>query len=406
MKKKKLLFVTYGGGHVNALSPVIKTFINNPDFKVHVLGLTTAQTVLEREGIPYLGFKDFVEKGDEPALEKGKELAGDLQNNAVPLEETIAYLGLSYRDLEIRLGAEEAERLYKEKGRQAFLPLTVLKRIISKIKPDLVVATSAPRAEQAAMLTARELSIPAVCIVDLFGLMEIKWLKEPGYANKICVLSDHVRGFIIRAGRRQEEVVVTGNPAFDRLAQPDLDLKGQQLRQEKGWCNDRVILWASQSEPKLHPVTGERGDPDLPRKIDQVFFDIIERHPDWRLVIRYHPSETVPSQPLPPRVETSPLSDDLSPLLKAVDIIVSMTSTVGLEGALIGTSFITLDVSVYTPDAPFSKMGIAKGVGSLDHLEDALEEVLAEKWLPAQALPVIGQSTANIANIIMDLISN
>jgi len=154
--KKTLLFVAYGGGHINALLPVIRVLSKIPDYNIEVLGLTTAAAILEKEGIPYFGFRHLITEDDKSALSWGEKLAKDTNHQSVTHEETVAYLGLSYMDLINRLEKDEAERLYAEKDRKAFLPLSVTEKLFEKIRPDLVVATSAPRTEQAAILAAQK----------------------------------------------------------------------------------------------------------------------------------------------------------------------------------------------------------------------------------------------------------
>lgn len=403
-QKKSILFVTYGAGHVNMIIPVWKSLQKKSQYKLNLLGLTNAGKVLQESGIPYYGFKDFVKDTDVEALDWGRKLAADVSDNRVPYEETIAYLGLSYFDMVERLGADEAAAQYSRLGRQAFLPLTVINRIFEDLKPDLVVATSSPRAERAAIMTAGKLNIPSLCLVDLFGLLEITWVGQPGYSNKVCVMSDYVRDILMNAGRSPDEVVVTGNPGFDRLASPDLAQQAKVLRKKKGWHNKTIILWASQVEPPIHPVTGKQGDPDLPRKIEGVLFDLIDQNKDWHLVVRLHPSDNTQISNKMDRVEISPQSEDLATLLKAVDIVVTIASTVGLEGALLGKPFLTMDMSLFTRDAPFTKMGLSKGISNLQDLEKGIKEIINGQWHSTATLPPVGQATNKVIQVIDHLL--
>jgi predicted glycosyltransferase len=405
MPDKKIVFVAYGGGHINMLIPVIKRLQKESDLELVVLGLTTAGSVLEQQGIPYIGFKDLIRAGDSRAIQCGKKLAGpEVTDSIVPYEESVAYMGLSYVDLEIRYGGAEAEHIYKTKGgRQAFYPLTVLKRFLNEQQPDLVVATNSPRAERAAIAAAGQLGIPAICTVDLFALQAVQWIGRQGYADKICVLSDFVKQNFVRAGRSSDEVVVTGNPAFDRLL--EYKHKTMAMRKKKAWSDDiKVILWASQPESAQHPFVDKSGNPELPREVDRVLLAIVSKHPEWRLVIRPHPSETVSYADLPDNVELSLSSEPLYELLSAVDVVVTMSSTVGLEAALLGKHLISLDISIFTEDAPYSKMGIAKGVDSLDNLEGAIQAVLTGDWQCSTALAEIGDATEKVLTVIHEYV--
>ncbi len=399
-KKKSILFVTYGAGHVNMIIPVWRSLQKRNQYKLNLIGLTNAGKVLQKSGIPYYGFKDFMKDADVEALEWGKKLATDVDENIVPYEETVAYLGLSYFDMVERLGADKAAAQYSRLGRQAFLPLSVMNRIFEDLKPDLVITTSSPRAERAAIMTAGKLNIPSLCLVDLFGLLEITWVGQPGYSNRVCVMSDYVKNILIDAGRSPEEVIVTGNPVFDRLASPELARQAEVLRKERGWNNKTVILWASQAEPSIHPVTGKQGDPDLPRKIEKELFHLIDQNKDWRLVVRLHPSDNARISNKMDRVEISPLSEDLATLLKAVDIVVTIASTVGLEGALLGKSILTMDMSLFTPDAPFAKMGLSKGIPNLKDLGEGIKDVIDGRWRSTAPLPPVGQATDKVIQVI------
>lgn len=403
--KKKIVLVAYGGGHINMLIPIIKRLQEHPHINLVVLGLTTAGSVLEQQEIPYIGFKDLLNPDDQKAIEWGQKLAGPANANAiVPYEESVAYLGLSYRDLELRYDVEKAADLYRTKGgRQVFYPLSVMERFLGEEQPDLVIATNSPRAERAAITVAGHLGIPVICLVDLFAMQEVQWLGQTGYANKVCVLSDFVKQRLIKAGRNSDEIVVTGNPIFDRLS--EYQGKSDYFRKKKDWGKDvKVILWASQPEPEKHPFADKNGNPKLPREIDEKLLDILTRHPDWYLVIRPHPSESLSYKDLPQNTVISQSSESLYELLVAVDVVITMSSTVGLEAVLLEKPLVSLDLSIFTADAPYSKMGIAKGVDNLDRLEETLEAVLAGSWRCSATLPGIGDSTDKVLSVIAEYV--
>ena len=182
---KKIVFVTYGGGHVNMLVPVIKELQRHDNLELVVLGLTTAGLVLKNNNIPYIGFKDLLNDNDY-ALKWGKKLVRKNDaHNLVSYKESVAYMGLSYVDLENEYGKEMAAKLYSEKGRQVFNPMNTIRRFLEEESPDLLVATNSPRAERAAINVARELGIASVCLIDLFALQAVKWIGRSGYAGRL-----------------------------------------------------------------------------------------------------------------------------------------------------------------------------------------------------------------------------
>jgi len=372
-KSSPILLVAYGGGHVAMLAPIFRA-LKASGYPVTFLALTTAGKFLDNLNIPYIGYKDLPGANDADAQAYGRQLASAIPpGGPVPESETIAYLGLNYRELVKLHGAGRAESLYAEKGRQAFLPAGLFESWFMELKPSLVIATNSPRSEQAAILAAKKKGIPAICAIDLFGLQEIQWIGNPGYANKICVLNEDVRQMLLKKGRKPEEVVVTGNPAFERINSVEAHAAGIALRKSRNWNDElKTILWASQIEPVQHPFAPRRGDPELPRRIENQLRNFVSHHKGFRLVVRYHPSEQVCFREGQDRVELSPRDEDLAALLHAVDTVVVTSSTVGLEAYIAGRQVISVDCSIFTDDAPYSRMGIASGVSKVENLDELL----------------------------------
>lgn len=411
--KKRILLITYGGGHVNMLLPVIKNLMGIPSYELIVLGLTTAGSVLKRNNIPYLGFKDFLYLFEsEKVLSIGKRLAINT-GSLVSLEESIAYLGINYLELISRYDEENAKELYTSHGRQIFYPIDAMCKIVRSIKPDLVIATNSPRSERAAINAAMSLSIPSICLVDLFGLQEAKWIANPGFANKVCVLSDFVRDYFIELGRAPDDLVVTGNPVFDNLSKftSSQNHKNRRINSLNSSDKSFTILWASQPEPISHPFHPQKtGDSFLPRNIDEELFKIARNHPNFLIYIRLHPSENVvyTVNELPHNVKISPKDGDLHELISKVDLVITMTSTVAIEAALIGKTVVTVDLSIFTEDAPYSEMGLSRGIRSLSDLESVILDTISMP-LPIEQIDSIvgrpGNATKNIISVIEDLLT-
>ncbi|MGH8381176.1 hypothetical protein [Pseudomonas sp.] len=401
-----IVFVAYGGGHVAMLAPVVRALIARGR-PVVVLALTTAGPYLERAGIDYIGYRNLPDADSEEVLAYGRRLTAELPaGGEVPLAESIAYMGLNYRELVSCHGSEAAAQLYASKGRQAFLPVGLFERWFAQVRPALVVATNSPRSEQAAFEAAARLGIASICAVDIFGLQEIQWIRKPGYASRICVLNEQVKEMFLAQGCQAEQVVVTGNPAFERLQQDEARAAGHSLRVSKGWAADEtVLLWASQVEPEQHPFADRKGDPTLPSRIEASLRRFVSQNAGYRLVVRYHPSERVTFEQGQERVELSRGSEDLVALLHAVDVVVVMSSTVGLEAHLVGRPVLSVSGSVFTADAPYGQMGIATDVPSADQLEAALLSMdLPTSQTPCSNDALATSPTNNLVNVIESLL--
>lgn len=405
MKRKRILFVTYGGGHVTMVIPIVERLRARGGIDVQVLGLTTATAALKRHNIPHFGFRELLRETDQRAAEIGRQLAADTQHPDVDPAESVAYLGLSYAELEEDYGTAAARERYEEMGRFAFIPRRTLRRCLEERRPDLVVATNTPRAERAAILAAEELGIPAVCIGDLFLRGEIEWLRAPGYADKVCVLCDHVRDHLVSEGRRPEEIEVTGNPAFDYLADPAHKESGLRLRRERGWDCRKVILWLpSQREPAYDPQSRKRGDVRLLDNILDRLFAACGQHKDWQLVIRPHPNAPPIRRSLPVNTCIIGQETGLGVMLGAIDIAMHVWSTSGLEAAITGKPVVRFEKSVLSWRIPEYAHALFCGAKSLDDIEEALIRAQPASSKALSHYPPAGDAALRVEEVILGLL--
>ncbi len=363
------LFVAYGGGHAKALIPVALRAQAQGVARVVFLALTTAAAEVRAAGLPAYGFADLLEPGDEAARRHGPRLADALSVQAAAREESEAYLGLSYAELEADVGPQAAAARYEALGRQAFLPVRVLERAIRRWQPARVLATNSPRAERAALLAARRLGVPSLCLLDLFGLWEREWLVRPDYADAVCVINDAVRDSLMAGGRPAGHVHVTGNPAFDGLHDPSWAEQGAALRRDAGWDGLHVLLYASSPEPEASPGIEGRGDPAWPRRIESRLVEVVQADPRLALWVRRHPSEAAADDIVTlghPRIRVS--QGPLHAFLQACDEVVVTVSTVGVEARIAGRRVSQVRGSILDGLSPYLSMGIADRELSLDHL--------------------------------------
>ena len=74
---KKILIVTYGGGHARMLKPVIIELLKQGSSNLQVLALNTAETELAGLGVELLGYRNFF-SGSDKVAKYGRELASTL----------------------------------------------------------------------------------------------------------------------------------------------------------------------------------------------------------------------------------------------------------------------------------------------------------------------------------------
>ncbi|MCA6222238.1 UDP-N-acetylglucosamine 2-epimerase [Photorhabdus antumapuensis] len=402
---KEILFICYGGGHVKMLLPIIQNIKNNNKYKINIIALTTARSVLDKYQINSLGFNElsFLVKDDRWKT-FGKELV--YENQISPLinyNESIAYYGINYLDLVLQYGSLKAKEIYKYKDRQSFYPINFISKIISYFNPDLVIATNSPRSEKCAIDVATTNNIKSLCIVDMFALQEIKWIGKNNFATKICVLNDSIKNMFVQYGRKENDIIVTGNPAFDSLFDIDNEKIKQYLCQKNLSKSKIKILYASQPEPQKHPFNSKIGDPNLPRIIEKTLREFIKENKQYELIIRYHPSENIIYKEQK-NVKLSSKDEDLHILLHSIDLIIVTASTVGLEAHLIGKPVITIDNSIFTDDAPFSKMGISTGVKEISELPNIIHRIASKLCEPYNKNYNYSRATENIISVINNML--
>lgn len=394
----KVLLASYGGGHANMLLPVYRELQKNSNLDVSVMAFTGARFTYEKAGLPFFSFKDTAEyKSSERAAQLGARFAGET-SGLLPLEETIAYMGCSMADLMETHGEAQALDLFHQNGRNAFLPVRFFKSLLQREKYDLVITTNSPRSEKALVFAARDLGIPTVVIVDLFDRREFKdRTAHPGYGDKICVLNDYVRDEMVSLGRPREEIVVTGNPAFDKLANPNLKSLAQQLRKERGWDGKKIVLWARGNDAESL---------ELNSSVETRLNDFSLQNPNTVLVIRPHPNENLEALQFPSSAFISTRLDPLPPLLEASDLVITMLSTVGLEAALIGKPLIQLRMTEHSYASPYVELGLATPALNLDELIHEAQKILMSEASsrPPDWASRVGSAARSVAQVALDLL--
>ncbi|HEX2544808.1 MAG TPA: UDP-glycosyltransferase, partial [Ramlibacter sp.] len=133
----KVLFVSYGGGHVEMCLPVMRELRRQaPGCDARILALTTAAGVARRAGEQPLGFHDFCRGAiGQRARAYAEQLIGDQQHPDVSREESLAYLGLNFLEWVDTIGEDAAWQRWHAQGRQGFRPLRLFDRILRELRP-------------------------------------------------------------------------------------------------------------------------------------------------------------------------------------------------------------------------------------------------------------------------------
>ena len=422
----RILAVTYGGGHVAMVLPVLRALrARLPGVHIDLLALTTARRAAIDAGEAPLGYADLLHLLPEDerglALELGRPLQQGNAHPDIDPAETLAYLGVNVLDLQLQLGPDAAQARIAERGRHGFYPIHFFGRIIAHLAPDLVLATNPPRSEQAAVDAAADAGIPTLAMLDLFGISatppEVRERTSPPegeqkprggpsafvgdafaartrHPDTTCVLADVVRDNLVAAGWPAGRIAITGNPAFDALHEPATRAAADALRQRLGWAGSKVVLLAAHPEPRSHPATRWPAGDALPLAMESALRDWVHARPGAALIVRHHPNHwhRYPRLPDDAQVHFSvPGEEPVDPLILAADCVVVQTTTVGLQAASVGIPVLAMQCSPGALGAfSLADLGIAQGVADVPDLPAAVDAVLADRPAPtAWARPVL-----------------
>jgi hypothetical protein len=378
--KKKVLFVTYGGGHVKMIIPVVKKI--SEKFDVEVLALTAAGPVLKNQKIPHRRYLDFIDLADEAALAEGRNLAKKFHapHTGIDFDESAMYLGIGYSELLRQHGSDRARELLTTNSLQDFHPFNFLGKVLDRLNPDLVVTTNSPRSERAALTAAETAGIPSLALVDLFGFGH--WHKLS--ASFVGVFHPSVVANLKEQGAisSDSKFVVTGNPAFDAaLKHPkDVSVNLRQrvfptLRSDKRW-----LLWVdTPGYWRLNPNKFVTRDRQAIISDLEILNTACVLH-DVELVVRPHPSQApaLYQEWLGQRSRPGLVLDtesDLLTTLQCVDSIATYNSTVSIEALALSRPVLQMRIGRWESDMPLIELGTALGVYDEPGLADAVHAI-------------------------------
>lgn len=406
-RSRRAFFVTYGASHVAKIAPVVHE-LRRLGVECLVMALTIGFKRAQQMGLQPVGYRDFLPLANDPAavLERGRDMLSGNTHPEVDEEESCCYLGVNEADLRAELGDSGAALRYASMGRQCFMPVNFMGRVLEALQPGVVVATSTPRTEEAAIRAAVVRGVPTLTMVDLFASQSdpFPFLSRPVHSDRITVVSEEVRSRFLESGLRPAQVVVTGSPDFDSLFKVQARAAGMALRRRLGDPRT-VVLWAGILEPEDSPFAGTA----LGHAVEEQLRPWVRSHPDAALIVRYHPGhyQHFSSYPDQERVRVSlPGEEQVEPLLHAADIVVHQVSTVGFQAALLHKRVLHLGFSEWFRRADFDlgSLGPSTQVDELRSLVPAIEASAAQGGARKMTVPE-GPAAPRVALEVMALLN-
>lgn len=411
----KALFVCYGGGHADALIPVMEYLRKNTDIEVEAIGINLAVEKMRKAEIPCKSLSDYL---DIRSVELGFPLARKRHDfsSKVSFADSIAYYGFSMSDLIDEAGVKSAEKILRIYDRRTMFPQKTMMRILNQEKPDVVVTTTMNRFEAATLYAAGKLGIATVKVEDLIGRVnrtfpdkiqvdtqaEKEELMQRGfseqriilreemenptvisYCEKIhqrqlemrptafAVLCDYAKQEIMKRGVWSASIHVTGQPAFDRHPWFQQNTSKEEVCRELSLEAGKPLL-TFMSQPNA-----ERED------VFKTFVKAVESlsHTELQVVVKLHPNEDGRIQRLILKEHNTDKIKlvkemDARLLLAVSDVIVTVSSTTGLEAAVMGKPLVYLNVTDKEDYIPFEQMGIGLRCTNSVEAAECLKKIL------------------------------
>lgn len=443
---KKCLFVSYGGGHVNTIIPIIKELYKFCNIDVVALGINLAAETLRYNRIPCKTLSTFM---TEDVLDLGLPLAKKFHDfeSSVSFADSIAYYGFSMRDLINAKGEELAIKVFEVYDRRLFLPIDAMKQIIDKEKPDIVVATTMHRFEAAALIAANEMGVPSLRVEDLLGninrpfpdkihvdtLVEKRNLERKGMqSNKIilksqledeeilkvanevydtycqlqptkfAVLCNYTKKNIEKRGLDPNSIVITGQPAFDKLLAFKKVNKEELLKKLGVIAQKPIISLMSQ------PIESRES-------VLRALVQAMKKHNDKQLIIKLHPNEDGKIQKLvlnEMKYQALIIKDVPAPAIISIsDLVVTVSSTTGLEAVVMDKPLMAINLTKKPDFIPYEKMGIGLGVYQEDKVSDVIAKIFEDektKFMLKTARKEFGtdgKAAMRVAKLILEMVN-
>lgn len=318
------------------------------------------------------GFQSYFISKEEDLKSFGIEFETGGKTNLewVKNEDIKTMLNTLFSDENLQKAFENENDIYLFKGEfyslfERRLPYLLFKlrlssNLIHEVSPDiLIVGDDRSTITKTCILPAKENEIPVMEIQHgLFIPPEIfvNLMPKP-VSDKICVWGNSSREYLLELGFEDEKIEITGSPEFD---------EHKKFAESFEAKKDKIILFATQAPYKNInlEVIEEMG---RNKRLDE-FRIYVKPHPDEDPVIYKFLEDKFPD-----KVFIRPKNENLSYLLAISDVILTFSSTVGLESAILDKPLIC--INFLNEKSMYIDNGVALEVKNIEELADSINKI-------------------------------
>lgn len=295
--KIDILFVCYGGGHAPIIRLIAERLILNNYQSFAILPLNGAvnffnDDLFNGKVLNLSNFHILFDKNITEIFNYGTRILEENFNSNIGISkfESVFYLGLSFFDLVKEYGYDSALKKYKFKKRQSFLPKNTMLKILDFLNPKLIVTTNSPRFEYASILAARELKIPSLQILDLFG----DDYPVPS-ADHIVVMNELVKNKLVRNGNNTSTFYAFGQPVLDYTIEKVKSYDKVSLKRDNNLDFSKILLFSPTRNFIYNDDLSIKEEVDsrvLNESIFSLLFDVSVAL-NIQVLVKIHPSDNI-----------------------------------------------------------------------------------------------------------------
>jgi len=253
----------------------------------------------------------------------------------------------------------------------------------------------------------------------------------PLTADKIAVWGKKSKEFFIQNGVDKSRIVITGCPRFDRYIKGKVPSKNKVCKELGINPNEKIVVLATQHANRGSTFANVHIRDDEFEKIVKIVIDATKELSDYQLVIKLHPSDNKVevhkqiifriTSNLPKEIKQRIFvvqHVDISKILSICDVLITFTSTTGLEAMILKKPIITIHLENKNVINYYSLMGGVLVCRTKDELKKALERISLDetfknslirkyyKHIYDHLYMLDGMASKRIANLIVSLIEN
>lgn len=332
--------------------PVIQELVNRRICKCHVFG----DRLTLRRKLGDMGLVEAEDKNTREHKEKSKELRKYYHSKlkkGVDFQSMFTYKGTNFWDAV----KDDIALFFDRQVLTLINNLSYFGRIMDRVNPDiLIVAESLGTRVQGHVLLAKQRGIPVLEIQH--GIF--RSLAGTPLATKFAAGGDYYKKVYVKFGAREDRAIVTGWPKYDVYK----NLKDESSREDRNTVN---LLFAMQPT-----------DVRLNRRAIGIIGSFVEDSADLRLLVKPHPREDARTYSQIGRKHQHVIlygrRMDTAKLLVSSDVVITVSSTVGIEAALLDKPIICINVT--NEESLYVSSGVAIEVSKLDDLIPAIKDAL------------------------------